>query len=195
MLTHFTEIRTRERVEVDFLLPPLRRATGKLTQDPPRYSARQYEGRTGRNEADMVEFSEQLHRFDAPIHAVALAHSLRFPSPYSTHVISSDVISRIFTPDRTIRTTRLILKRGKMPIWAPRGLVERTTSWVLEESEVDLEGNEGSKEIRTRSRNIDHKTVMQVCEWQSFKPLSTDHSMSVSYPLRPFLILATDSNN
>lgn len=132
----------------------------------------------------MVEFSEQLHRFDAPIHAVALAHTLRFPSPYSTHVISSDVISRTLTEERTIRTTRLILKRGKMPVWAPRGLVDRSTSWVLEESEVDFESER--KEIRTRSRNIDHKTVMQVCEWQSFKPLPTDPSMYA-----PFLLIPT----
>ena len=143
----------------------------------------------------MVEFSEQLHRFDAPIHAVALAHNLRFPSPYSTHVISSDVIARVFTPDKTIRTTRLILKRGKMPVWAPRGLVDRSTSWVVEESEVDLEGNERDKEIRTRSRNIDHKTVMQVCEWQSFKPLSTDHSMSVSSRSLHSSPPASDSRN
>lgn len=36
----------------------------------------------------------------------------------------------------------------------------------MEDSEVNLESGE---EVRVRSRNIDHKTVMEVCEWQTFK--------------------------
>lgn len=103
----------------------------------------------------------------APLHFIALAHNLRFPSPWSTHVISSDVISRTFSPDGNIRTTRLILKRGKMPAWAPRAIYKISTTWVLEDSEVDLEREEG-KEVRTRSRNIDHKNALEVWEWQTF---------------------------
>jgi hypothetical protein len=103
----------------------------------------------------------------APLHHVAAAHSQRFPSPYSTHVLSSDVISRTLSPtSSTITTTRLILKRGKMPRWAPSAMSRVGTSWVLEDSEVDLEKGD---EVRVRSRNIDHKTVMEVCEWQTFK--------------------------
>lgn len=124
----------------------------------------------------MVQYSEQVHRFEASIHALALAHNLRFPSPHSDHVLSSDVISRVFAGS-TIHTTRLILKRGKMPVWAPRGLVERSTSWVVEESLVDLEGPEDRRRLFTRSRNIDHKVAMEVYEWQTFKPVPEDPSM------------------
>lgn len=107
----------------------------------------------------------------APLHYIALAHNLRFPSPYSTHVISSDVISRSFVGS-TLRTTRLVLKRGKMPAWAPRVVAQIGTSWVLEETEVDMEGEE--KVLRTRSRNLDHKTVLEVFEWQTFRPRKGD---------------------
>lgn len=78
-----------------------------------------------------------------------------------------------------------------MPQWAPRVVASIGTSWVLEETELDLEGHgemqqtsggqsesehEGQprprrREMRTRSRNLDHKTVMEVFEWQTFRPL------------------------
>lgn len=38
-----------------------------------------------------------------------------------------------------LRTTRLILKRGTLPRWAPKGVIKNTLSWVLEESEVELD--------------------------------------------------------
>lgn len=38
-----------------------------------------------------------------------------------------------------LRTSRLILKRGTLPSWAPRGVIKSTESWVLEETEVDVE--------------------------------------------------------
>ncbi|KAI5476653.1 hypothetical protein MNV49_007431 [Pseudohyphozyma bogoriensis] len=121
----------------------------------------------------MVQYSEQEHSVDAPLAFVALAHNQRFPSPYATHVISSDVISRSFHPQtNTLRTTRLVLKRGKMPAWAPARVAEVGTSWVLEESELDMEGEQ--RWLRVRSRNIDHKTVMEVFEWQSFKQMEGD---------------------
>ena len=102
------------------------------------------------------------------------------------HVISSDVISRTISPDaRIIKTTRLVLKRGKMPQWAPPVIARIGTSWVLEETELDLEDCEPSgspegavkmKEMRTRSRNLDHKSVMEVFEWQTFRSLPDDIS-------------------
>lgn len=98
---------------------------------------------------------------------MTLAHNMRFPSPYSSHVLSSDVIARSFEPPSTLRTTRLILKRGKMPPWAPRAFTQIGTSWVVEVSECDLERETG-KELRVKSRNIDHKTIMEVVEWQRF---------------------------
>ena len=152
----------------------------------------------------MVQFSEQNHLFEqvsslsvpqptpniflslcpsrGSLADLALAHTLRFPSPYSSHVLSSDVISRTLTPTGTIKTTRLILKRGKVPKWAPRAILKITTSWVIEECEVDLEmegvaSSSSSRrrgEMRVRSRNIDHKSVMEVWEWQTFRQSEED---------------------
>lgn len=65
-----------------------------------------------------------------------------------------------------------------MPKWAPGAVARIGTSWVLEEIVVDMESDErGEKNLRTRSRNIDHKSVMEVSEWQSFTVFEGDEMM------------------
>lgn len=95
-----------------------------------------------------------------PWPAVTLAFFLRYPNRYASHVVTCDVIDRHLTPEGTLRTTRLLLKRGALPAWAPRGIMSRTESWIIEESEVDVEG----KTVVCNTRNLDHVKVMQVRE-------------------------------
>ncbi|KAG8805053.1 hypothetical protein FRC17_005754, partial [Serendipita sp. 399] len=91
---------------------------------------------------------------------VTLAFFLRYPNRYASHVISADVLSRRLTPSGTLVTTRLILKRGMLPAWFPRGLVQRAESWIVEESEVDLDG----RVLTCQTRNLDHVKIMEVVE-------------------------------
>ncbi len=57
-------------------------------------------------------------------------------------------------------TTRLILKRGSLPKWAPQGIMSKAESWIIEESEVDpLNGV-----VRCTTKNLDHVKVMRVEE-------------------------------
>ena len=60
-------------------------------------------------------------------------------NPHASHIISCDVLSRSITPDGTLHTRRLILKSGKVPVWA-RALVggwgEGLGAWVVEDSWV-----------------------------------------------------------
>lgn len=95
-----------------------------------------------------------------PWSIVSLAFFLRYPNPYASHVVSCDVISRTPTASGSLLTTRLILKKGSLPKWAPKGIISRAESWILEESEVDVEG----KVVRCRTRNLDHVKVMRVEE-------------------------------
>ena len=102
-----------------------------------------------------------------PWSIVSLAFFLRYPNPYASHVIACDVISRTHTTSGSLLTTRLLLKRGALPRWAPQGIISRAESWVIEESEVDPFG----KIVRCRTRNLDHVKVMQVEESQIFRQL------------------------
>jgi len=107
-----------------------------------------------------MKFFSQSFLYDDPWSIVSLAYFLRYPNPYASHIISCDVISRTTTPSGSLVTTRLILKRGALPRWAPKGIVSRAESWVIEESEVDPVG----KTVRCRTKNLDHVKVMQVEE-------------------------------
>ncbi|KAK0550533.1 hypothetical protein OC846_003637 [Tilletia horrida] len=76
-----------------------------------------------------------------------------------------------------LRTTRLLLKKGTLPKWAPKGLIRNAESWVIEESEVELQpsiGNSGEpkRNMRSWTRNIDHTTVLAVTEATRFKEVN-----------------------
>jgi len=107
-----------------------------------------------------MRFFSNSHLYDDPWSIVSLAFFLRYPNPYAAHVLSCDVISRTHTPQGTLLTTRLILKKGSLPKWAPKGIISRAESWILEESEVDPLG----RVVRCKTRNLDHVKVMRVEE-------------------------------
>lgn len=129
-----------------------------------------------------MKFYSQSFLYDDPWSIVSLAYLLRYPNPYASHILSCDVISREVTPSGSLRTTRLILKTGSLPRWAPKGIVQRAESWVLEESEVDPLG----KVMRCTTKNLDHVKVMRVEEHihirqrEDGKTLQTTEAMFLS---------------
>lgn len=98
---------------------------------------------------------------------VTLAFFLRYPNPFAAHVLSCDVIDRSFTPEGTLRTTRLILKRGNLPRWLPAGVVARSESWIVEESEVDT----SRCGVTCTTRNLEHTKALRVIEQIALRPL------------------------
>lgn len=148
----------------------------------------------------MVQTYQAHTNYAAPYSTLIPAYFQRYPNPLTTHVLSVDVLERRLVPFGTpssyavranarpaahadadrwvLRTTRLILKRGTLPAWAPRGLLKNAESWVLEESEVDLDPpaspasdeatanstDERGRSMRTWTRNLDHVTVLCVTE-------------------------------
>ncbi|CAD6893852.1 unnamed protein product [Tilletia controversa] len=150
----------------------------------------------------MVKEFQQHGQVEWPWTASVYAFYERYPNPTATHVLSVDVIDRRIVPRSTphsqwphahgestspaptaaspyddplvLRTTRLLLKKGTLPKWAPKGLLKNAESWVLEESEVELQPSIGSsgaprRNIRSWTRNIDHTTVLAITEATRFK--------------------------
>ncbi|KAA1106560.1 hypothetical protein PGT21_036184 [Puccinia graminis f. sp. tritici] len=96
-----------------------------------------------------------------PFRFVCQAFTLRYPNPFAPHVITADTLERSWDAESgTLRSTRLVLKRGTLPSWAPRGIVEKSETWVLEESTINiLDGT-----MTLSNRNLDHRRVMEVIE-------------------------------
>jgi len=106
-------------------------------------------------------------------------------------VLTVDVVDRHIEerPPRTaggapvpvLCTSRLLLKRGSLPKWAPAGIIKNSTSWVLEESEVDLMPSEDGapRTMSTWTRNLDHTSVLAVTEALRFtEAMPRDASMT-----------------
>lgn len=123
----------------------------------------------------MVKFYESAFSYDYSFPAVTLAYFLRYPNPYSTHVLSTDVIDRYFDPTtQRLYTTRLHLKRGKIPAAVvkllPRSFLGSTRngsseSYILEKSVVDV--REGW--MKAENRNLEWTGILSVVETQHFQ--------------------------
>ena len=111
--------------------------------------------------------------YDYSFPTVSLAYFLRYPNPYSRHVLSTDVIERYIDPaTKRLHTTRLHLKRSKVPTpllrFLPKGSVEAGgagKNFIVETSVVDPK--EGWME--TSSRNMEFTGVLSVIERQKFE--------------------------
>ena len=122
----------------------------------------------------MVKFYESSFNYDYPFPAVSLAYFLRYPNPYATHVLSTDVIDRHFdTTTQRLITTRLHLKKSKLPSAVlkllPKGILggggDAGESYVLEKSVVDV--REGW--MKTESRNLEWTGILSVIEKQIYR--------------------------
>ena len=126
----------------------------------------------------MVKFYESHFSYDYSFPAVTLAYFLRYPNPYSRHVLSTDVIDRYVDPHTSrLHTIRLHLKRSKVPATVLKllpktvlGAMSSSTgqSYILEKSVVDVK--EGW--MRTESKNLEWTGVLSVIERQVYsKPV------------------------
>ncbi|KAF1983277.1 hypothetical protein K402DRAFT_396756 [Aulographum hederae CBS 113979] len=123
----------------------------------------------------MVKFYTSNHTYDSPLPTVSLAYFLRYPNPYSKHVISTDTISRSFSADdQTLTTVRLHLKRSKLPQpilkLLPRSMTGASAtgeskSYILETSTVDMRNGT----MATESRNLEWVGVLSVIERQVYR--------------------------
>ena len=132
----------------------------------------------------MVKFYESSFHYNYPFPAVSLAYFLRYPNPYATHVLSTDVIDRHFDPvSQRLSTTRLHLKKSKIPSTVlkllPKGILggsDAGQSYILEKSIVDVK--EGW--MKTESRNLEWTGILSVIEKQTYGRPLTPTSIQVN---------------
>lgn len=107
---------------------------------------------------------------------VSLAYFLRYPNPYSKHVLSTDTISQYVDPiTKRLHTTRLHLKKSKVPAgilkFLPKSMAGKdgtSKTYILETSVIDVK--EGWME--TESRNMEWTGVLSVIEKQLYQDKS-----------------------
>ncbi|KAF4630148.1 hypothetical protein G7Y89_g7997 [Cudoniella acicularis] len=135
----------------------------------------------------MVKFFESNYSYDYSFPAVTLAYFLRYPNPYSTHVLSTDVISRTIDAAGRLQTIRIHRKSSRLPSAVlkllPKSVLGsvsggKSESYILETSTIDVK--EGW--MRTESKNLDWTGILSVVEKQEYKrhiPVDEDDDFSV----------------
>ncbi|RKF80826.1 putative msf1 domain protein [Golovinomyces cichoracearum] len=122
----------------------------------------------------MVKFYESAFKYDYSFPAVTLAYFLRYPNPYSTHVLSTDVISRDIDSQGRLHSVRVHRKRTRLPSavlkFLPTSVLgslsnSSSESFILERSTVDIK--EGW--MRTESKNLDWTGILSVVEKQEYR--------------------------
>ena len=135
-------------------------------------------------DAAIMKFFENVFTYDYSFPAVSLAYFLRYPNPYSRHVLTTDVIDRYVDPTtQRLHTIRLHLKKSKIPSGIlkllPKGMGGSDSSgqsYILETTVVDP--NEGWME--TESRNMEWTGILSVVEKQRYqRHLTEDNSQAL----------------
>ncbi|XP_030630805.1 PRELI domain containing 1b [Chanos chanos] len=86
----------------------------------------------------------------------------RYPNPYSSHVLTEDVVFRAVTSDNCLISRRLFTKTNRLPRWAecvfPINLSRSV--YIIEDSIVDP----GNGSFTTLTWNLNHTKLMTVVE-------------------------------
>ncbi|XP_020786210.1 PRELI domain containing 1b [Boleophthalmus pectinirostris] len=86
----------------------------------------------------------------------------RYPNPFSTHVLTEDVVYREVTSDHRLLSRRLLMKTNRLPRWAerffPSGMSRSV--YIVEDSIVDPV----NRSLTTYTWNLNHTTLMSVEE-------------------------------
>ncbi|XP_037530811.1 PRELI domain-containing protein 1, mitochondrial [Nematolebias whitei] len=94
--------------------------------------------------------------------SVASAFWQRYPNPFSTHVLTEDVVYREVTADQRLLSRRLLMKTNRLPRWAerffPAGMSRSV--YIVEDSIVDPV----NRSLTTYTWNLNHTKVMSVEE-------------------------------
>ncbi|XP_033940293.1 PRELI domain containing 1b [Pseudochaenichthys georgianus] len=94
-------------------------------------------------------------------HVVA-AFWQRYPNPFSTHVLTEDVVYREVTADHQLLSRRLLMKTNRLPRWAERIFPSGMSRcvYIIEDSIVDPV----NRKLTTYTWNLNHTTLMSVEE-------------------------------
>ncbi|KAJ3268822.1 hypothetical protein HDV01_002174 [Terramyces sp. JEL0728] len=90
---------------------------------------------------------------------VTLAVWKKYPNPFASHVLSADVIDRYVDSQGILHSTRLFLKKGKIPSWGA-ALIKIPEAYILETSSV----NPKTKEMVIHQHNLSHTKLLLIKE-------------------------------
>lgn len=113
----------------------------------------------------MVQRYQETFLYSHSFATTTAAHFNRYPNPYSSHVLSCDTLDSHLDDSGNLHTTRLVVKRGRLPMFiAPFISGDHLESWIIEKIWVDPH----SRKLLLYTANIDHHRFVKVEERLTF---------------------------
>lgn len=112
----------------------------------------------------MVQIFEASHTFNSDFQTVSLAYFNRYPNPYAGHVLSVDTLECYVDEMNCLRTTKLIIKTGRLPSFIKPLLGDRLNSCIIEKTFVNPKTNT----MLSYSANVDHRKFIKVEEFLKY---------------------------
>lgn len=109
----------------------------------------------------MVQFIKSSNSYDYHFNTASYAYLNKYPNPYAKHVKSSDTLEQYVDQNGHLRTTKLVVKTGSLPLFIKPFLGSRLDSWIIEKLIIDPRG--GIMKVYTA--NVDHRRFIQVEEF------------------------------
>lgn len=99
---------------------------------------------------------------------------LRYPNPYSKHVLTEDIVRRDISRNK-IYSLRLLTKTNKLPRWGEVIVRGPRVVFIVEESTLDLQ----TRTLVTYTRNIGYTRLLNFSEKCTYSPDPQDEESTV----------------
>ncbi|PVH16575.1 uncharacterized protein CXQ87_004870 [Candidozyma duobushaemuli] len=109
----------------------------------------------------MVQFIKASNSYDFNFATASYAYMNKYPNPFAKHVQSSDTLEQYVDDSGMLRTTKLVVKRGSLPLFIQPFLGSSLDSWILEKSVIDPR----SGIMSAYCSNVDHRKFIKVEEY------------------------------
>lgn len=112
----------------------------------------------------MVQVFENTHVFNHDFPTVSFAYLNRYPNPYAKHVKSIDTLDNYVDGNGCLRTTKIIVKTGRLPKFIKPFLGTHLDSWIIEKTIVNPKTNH----MLSYTSNVDHRKFVRVEEYLKY---------------------------
>jgi hypothetical protein len=124
----------------------------------------------------MARYCSETHVHPFPWHSVAEAIFLRYPNPFSAHVLSEDTLFRK-VDGHVLYSRRFLTKTNRLPKWGEKFLASfKKMVPLVEESVVDRR----NKVITTYTRNVGLSRFMSAVEKVSYRQDPNDPNVTIA---------------
>lgn len=120
----------------------------------------------------MVQVFENAHVYNHDFATVSFAYLNRYPNPFAKHVLSIDTLDSHVDEDGCLRTTKIIVKTGRLPQFIKPFLGNQLDSWIIEKTIINPKTNR----MLSYTSNVDHRKFIRVEEYLTYSedsPYST----------------------